>query len=170
MGSVNAPSGTPSVLGKIAGIVGMAAAFFALNALSFDSEVDRKISHAAQLQAQHTAAILHNLALLSQRQVVDGLAAELRLEEFLQTWYATELRREIDPGRLYELQGQQTRSEQRRRRLYERYRQATERLEALQTGQVAAPTVPLGQTRPGPGPPGFSPGGRAVFQQGSLGL
>jgi hypothetical protein len=137
-------SKTPnSILSKVGAIVAMAAAFFALNAVSFDTEVDRKISHAQQLHAQHTAALLHNLSLLSQRQVVDGLAAELRLEEFLQTWYAAELRREQDPGRLYELQRQNEKSQRRRQSLQERYGQATERLDALRAEQPPPPGTPL---------------------------
>ena len=125
-------------LSKAGMIVGLAAAFFTLNAVAFDTEVERKISHAQQLNAQHTAALLHNLALLSQRQIVEGLAAELRLEEFLQTWYASELRRETDAGRLYELQRQQEKSQRRRQSLYERYGHATERLEALHAAPPAA--------------------------------
>jgi len=119
-------------LGRIGAIVGLAAAFFTLNAVAFDSEVDRKITFAQELTAQQNAAVLHNLQLLAQRQVVESLAAEIRFEEFWQNWCAAELRREADPGRLYELEQQQRLSQGRLAGLYDRYNNASERLEALQ--------------------------------------
>lgn len=119
-------------LSRLGVIVGLAAALFTLNALAFDSEVDRKISHAQQLTMQHNGTILHHVALLSQRQLLEGLQSQVRLEEFIQSWYAAELQRESDSGRIYELKRLSETSQKRTLRLMERLRDARQRLDELE--------------------------------------
>ena len=130
-------------LGWAAAVVALLGGLLSVDAISTDAEVDQKLRQAQVRSDQSTAQILFSLQLFAARETVEGLAAQLRLEEFMVRWFATELARETDAGRVYELEHQKAQSERNIVSLYDRYNKASELLESYQNGS----NLQLGQSK-----------------------